>query len=105
LKTLQYFYQFIDGHGEKSRGSYIFHTYLFLDSLFVQLKGKILEQDEVWARVISDESFDHNKYVIKDDKDMNEWQFGNMLINENEKGCVLGNRLRTEGHHKKSDIR
>lgn len=94
LKTVQYLYQFLDGKGENSRGAYVFRTYAFADFLFIQTRGSTVEVDAERINFMNDESADHESLQIKDDKDMDEWQFGSMRINDRERACILKNKPR-----------
>lgn len=94
LETVQYLYQFLDGGGTESRGAYIFHTYGFANFLFHQTRGSTVEEDEERIKFTKDDSIDREKYMIRNEKDMNEWKFGSLRFSKEEQNLILANKSR-----------
>jgi len=94
LETLQYLYQFLDGGSEDSYGAYTFRTYGFANRLFHQTRGTTVEKDESRGKFMGSNPEDMEKFVIKNDQDMNEFKFNGLRISKDEQSKILNNEAR-----------
>jgi hypothetical protein len=94
LETLQYLYQFLDGGGENSPGAYAFRTYGFANHLFHETRGSTVEEDEAHGKFMDSNPEDMEKFIIKNDQDMNEFKFNGLRISKEEQSKILNNKAR-----------